>query len=164
MRGINKVILVGTLGADPETRYNAGGGAVTTISMATSKSWKDKTTGDQVEKTEWHRVTFFNRLAEVAGEYLKKGRQVYIEAELSTRKYMDREGIERYATDIIAYEMQMLGGNLEGRERGQAPARSPAPAPAPAQQQRGSHFAGQAVRSPANVPPPSSDFNDDIPF
>ena len=109
-RGVNKVILVGTLGADPETRYTAGGGAITKIRIATNESWTDKQTGQKQERTEWHRVTFFGRLAEIAGEYLKKGRQVYVEGSLRTDKYTDKDGIERYSTDVIANEMQMLGG------------------------------------------------------
>ena len=108
-RGINKVILVGNLGADPETRYSAGGSAITTIRIATSESWKDKQTGEQQERTEWHRVKFFGRLAEIAGEYLRKGSQVYVEGSLRTDKYTDKDGIERYTTDIVANEMQMLG-------------------------------------------------------
>ncbi|AVQ00358.1 single-stranded DNA-binding protein (plasmid) [Ahniella affigens] len=116
-RGINKVILVGNLGADPETRYTQNGGAITTIKVATSESWKDKQTGENQERTEWHRVKFFGRLAEIAGEYLKKGRQVYVEGSLRTDKYTDKEGIERYTTDIIANEMQMLGG-MGGAEGG----------------------------------------------
>lgn len=118
--GINKVILVGNLGADPETRYTSNGSAITTIKIATSESWKDKQTGEAQERTEWHRVKFFGRLAEIAGEYLKKGRQVYIEGSLRTDKYTDKEGIERYTTDVIASEMQMLGGvasNSEGNGR-----------------------------------------------
>lgn len=113
-RGINKVILVGNLGADPEVRYTAGGSAITSIRIATSESWKDKQTGEQQERTEWHRIKFFGRLAEIAGEYLKKGRQVYVEGRLQTDKYTDKDGVERYTTDIIANEMQMLGGNAEG--------------------------------------------------
>ena len=120
-RGINKVILVGNLGADPEIRYTAGGSAVTTIRIATSDSWKDKQTGEQQERTEWHRVKFFGRLAEIAGEYLKKGRQVYVEGSLRTDKYTDREGVERYTTDIIANEMQMLGGGEGGGGGGRPP-------------------------------------------
>ena len=115
-RGVNKVILVGNLGADPETRYTANGGAITTIRIATSESWNDKQTGQKTEKTEWHRIKFFGKLAEIAGEYLKKGRQVYVEGRLETGKYTDKEGIERFTTDIIANEMQMLGG--PGGERG----------------------------------------------
>jgi single-strand DNA-binding protein len=109
-RGINKVILVGNLGNDPEVRYSQGGSAITTVSLATSESWKDKQTGEAQERTEWHRVKFFGRLAEIAGEYLKKGSQVYVEGSLRTDKYTDKNGVERYTTDIIANEMQMLGG------------------------------------------------------
>ena len=113
-RGVNKVILVGNLGADPEMRHTGGGTAVTTFSVATSESWTDKQSGEKVEKTEWHRVKMFGRLAEIAGDYLKKGRQVYIEGSLRTDKYTGKDGIERYSTDIIASEMQMLGGNEGG--------------------------------------------------
>jgi single-strand DNA-binding protein len=109
-RGVNKVILVGNLGADPETRYTANGGAITNIRLATSEAWKDKTSGENQERTEWHRVVLFGKLGEIAGEYLKKGRQVYIEGSLRTNKYTDKEGVERYSTDIVANEMQMLGG------------------------------------------------------
>jgi single-strand DNA-binding protein len=127
-RGINKVILVGNLGNDPEVRYSQSGSAITTISVATSESWKDKD-GNPQERTEWHRVKFFGRLAEIAGEYLKKGRQVYIEGSLRTEKYTDKAGVEKYSTDIIADEMQMLGGNPGmggegGGERAERPARS----------------------------------------
>ena len=117
-RGVNKVILVGNLGADPEVKYTAGGSAVCTLSVATSESWKDKQTGEQQERTEWHRVKMFGRLAEIAGEYLKKGRQVYIEGSIRTDKYTDKEGIQRYSTDIIGNEMQMLGGNEGGGSGG----------------------------------------------
>jgi single-strand DNA-binding protein len=117
-RGVNKVILVGTLGKDPEVRYSQAGAAMTTISVATNESWKDKQTGEKQERTEWHRVKFFNRLAEIAGEYLKKGGQVYIEGSLRTEKYTDKQGVERYSTDIIASEMQMLGGRGEGAGAG----------------------------------------------
>ena len=138
-RGINKVILVGNLGADPESRAMPSGSAVTNIRLATSESWKDKTTGDQQERTEWHNVAFFGRLAEVAAEYLHKGSQVYIEGKIRTRKWQDRDGNDRWSTEIIANEMQMLGGR--------------AGAGAPAQ--------SEAV---AETPQPSSEFNDDIPF
>jgi single-strand DNA-binding protein len=157
-RGINKVILVGNLGADPETRYTPSGTAITSIRIATSESWKDKTSGEQQERTEWHRVKFFGRLAEIAGEYLKKGGQVYIEGKLRTEEY-EKEGVKRWSTDIIADEMQMLGGRGGGaggeagggggerRERG--PARGPQPGPAAAR----------------NVPAPADTFeDDDIPF
>lgn len=109
-RGANKVILVGNLGADPEVRSTTNGTTITTIRIATSESWRDKTTGDTQERTEWHRVKFFGRLAEIAGEYLRKGAQVYIEGSIRTDKYTGQDGIERYTTEIIANEMQMLGG------------------------------------------------------
>lgn len=117
-RGVNKVILVGNLGADPETRYTANGGAITNIRLATSENWKDKQSGENQERTEWHRVVLFGKLGEIAGEYLKKGRQVYIEGSLRTNKYTDKEGVERYTTDIVANEMQMLGGPGGGGESG----------------------------------------------
>jgi single-strand DNA-binding protein len=142
-RGINKVILVGNLGQDPETRYMPSGSAVTNITVATNESWKDKQTGEQKERTEWHRVAMFNRLAEIAAEYLRKGSQVYIEGKLRTRKWQDRDGNDRYTTEIIADEMQMLGGRGGG---GSAPMRSE------------SGSAGQAPQ------PPTDDFDDDIPF
>jgi len=113
-RGINKVILVGNLGADPEVRYTASGTAITSLSVATSESWTDKQSGEKQERTEWHRVKLFGRLAEIAGEYLKKGRQIYIEGSLRTDKYTDKQGVERYSTDIVASEMQMLGGGGGG--------------------------------------------------
>jgi len=115
-RGINKVILVGNLGNDPDVRYSQSGSAITTISVATSDSWTDKN-GEKQERTEWHRVKFFGKLAEIAGEYLKKGRQVYVEGALRTEKYTDKNGVEKYSTDIIANEMQMLGG-VGGGDRG----------------------------------------------
>ena len=107
-RGVNKVILIGNLGQDPEVKYMPNGGAVTNVTVATSESWKDKNTGEQKEKTEWHRVVFFRRLAEVVGEYLKKGSKVYIEGKLQTRKWQDQQGVDRYTTEIVASEMQML--------------------------------------------------------
>lgn len=112
-RGINKVIIVGNLGADPETRYTGSGTAITSLRIATSEQWTDKQSGEKQERTEWHRVKLFGRLAEIAGEYLKKGRQIYIEGSLRTDKYTDKDGVERYSTDIIASEMQMLGGGNE---------------------------------------------------
>ena len=147
-RGINKVILVGNLGADPETRYMPSGGAVTNINIATSKSWKDKSTGDQQERTEWHRVVFFSRLAEIAGEYLRKGSQVYVEGELRTRKWQDRDGNDRWTTEIVADEMQMLGGRP-----GAAPS-----APMPA---RGGAEPAEPAAAAAAA---SNDLDDDIPF
>jgi len=152
-RGINKVILVGNLGADPETRYTPSGMAITSIRVATSESWKDKQTGEQQERTEWHRIKFFGRLAEIAGEYLKKGSQVYVEGKLRTEEY-EKDGVKRYSTDVIADEMQMLGsrtgagggggsggeggysggggggGGYGGERRERGPARGPQPAPA----------------------------------
>lgn len=127
-RGINKVILVGTLGADPDTRYTGGGTAITTLRMATNETWKDKQTGEKQERTEWHRVKLFGKLAEIAGEYLKSGKQVYIEGSLRTDKYTDKDGIERYSTDIIASDMQMLGGQGGGGgEGGERPKRQAGP-------------------------------------
>ncbi len=113
-RGVNKVILVGNLGADPEVKYMPNGNAVANVTLATSETWKDKQSGENKEKTEWHRVVFFRRLAEIAGEYLKKGSQVYIEGKLQTRKWQDKNGNDRYTTEIIANEMQMLGGRGGG--------------------------------------------------
>jgi len=110
-RGINKVIIVGNLGADPETRYTGSGTAITSLRIATSEAWTDKASGEKQERTEWHRVKLFGKLAEIAGEYLKKGRQVYIEGSLRTDKYTDKDGVERFSTDIVANEMQMIGGN-----------------------------------------------------
>lgn len=115
-RGINKVILVGTVGKDPEVRYFQSGDAYCTLSVATSESWKDKQ-GEKQEKTEWHRVKFTRKLAEIVGEYVKKGQQIYIEGKLETQKYTDKQGIERYSTDIVANEMQMLGSKSSGGER-----------------------------------------------
>lgn len=109
-RGVNKVILLGRLGKDPEVRYTQGGSAVTSFSIATSEAWKDKATGEKQERVEWHNIVMFSRLAEIAGQYLKKGSQVYIEGKLQTRKWADKNGIDRYTTEIIAHELQMLGG------------------------------------------------------
>src|SRR5712675_2823852 len=114
MASVNKVILVGNLGRDPETRYNPEGGAITNISIATTDTWKDKASGEKQERTEWHRVVFFSRLAEIAAEYLKKGSQVYIEGSLRTRKWQDKQGTERYSTEIVGNDMQMLGGRGGG--------------------------------------------------
>jgi single-strand DNA-binding protein len=130
MRGVNKVILVGNCGKDPETNYLPSGGAVTNISVATAESWKDKQTGQKQERTEWHNVTFFGRLAEIAGEYLKKGSQVYIEGSLRTDKWRDKNGNDRYTTKVIASEMQMLGsGGGTGTASAQGGESSPQPAP-----------------------------------
>ena len=122
-RGVNKVILVGNLGKDPDMKYTANGAAIANITVATSESWNDKQTGEKQEKTEWHRVVFFRRLAEVVGEYLRKGSQVYIEGRLQTRKWQDQSGQDRYTTEIVADEMQMLGGRGDsgGSSGGGAP-------------------------------------------
>lgn len=144
-RGINKVILVGNVGGDPETRYMPSGSAVTNITIATNETWKDKQTGEKKERTEWHRVALFNRLAEVAAEYLRKGSQVYIEGKLRTRKWQGKDGQDRYTTEIIASEMQMLGGR--GGSGGSA------------------NF-GDDNQGDGNAPPQPGpdDFDDDIPF
>ncbi len=113
-RGVNKVILIGNLGKDPETRYLPSGGAVANVTLATSESWKDKTSGESKERTEWHNVVFYSKLAEIVGQYLKKGSQVYVEGSIRTRKWQDKEGHDRYTTEIIADEMQMLGGRPGG--------------------------------------------------
>src|SRR5947208_4491850 len=118
MASVNKVIIVGNLGADPETRYTPGGDAVTNIRVATTERWKDKASGEMKEATEWHRIAFFGRLAEVAGEYLKKGSQVYVEGALRTRKWQDKEGQERYTTEIVAERMQMLGSRQGSGDAG----------------------------------------------
>ena len=124
MRGVNKVILLGNLGNDPETRFTQGGSTVASVSVATSESWKGKQTGQKQERTEWHRVVFFNRLAEIAGEYLRKGSRVYIEGQLRTRKWQDQSGQDRYTTEIVAKEMKMLGDRSQSSE----PPVEPAPA------------------------------------
>jgi len=148
-RGVNKVILVGNLGNDPETKYMPSGDAVTNLSVATSESWKDKQSGEQKDRTEWHRVAMFGRLAESAAEYLRKGSQVYIEGKIRTRKWQDQQGNDKYTTEIIANEMQMLGG----RSGAGAPAMSGSSGPPPAPPQQGGGGSGG-----------SSDFDDDIPF
>jgi len=146
-RGVNKVILIGRLGQDPEVKYMPSGGAVANISLATSEQWKDKNTGQQQEKTEWHKVVFFNRLGEIAGEYLRKGSNVYIEGSLRTRKWQAQDGTDRYSTEIVASEMQMLDGK---------PAES-APAAKPNQ------YAEATGRAPQSPPAGFDDF-DDIPY
>jgi single-strand DNA-binding protein len=159
-RGINKVILVGNLGQDPEVRYSASGAAVATISIATSEQWTDKQSGQKQERTEWHRVVMFNRLGEIAGEYLKKGSQVYIEGKLQTRKWQDQNGQDRYTTEIVANEMQMLGGRGGASDYNQGSAPAPQRA-APRQQQ------GGGGNAPAPAPAGGdnfNDFDDDIPF
>jgi single-strand DNA-binding protein len=170
MASVNKVILIGNLGRDPEVRYTANGAAICNAAIATSRSWKDKTSGERVEETEWHRVVFYDRLAEIAGEYLKKGKSVYIEGRLKTRKWTDKDGVERYTTEVIAQEMTMLGGReggmgggagagmgddaggMGGGGGGMGGARSaPAPRPAPSK---------PAAKSSTGF----DDMDDDIPF
>jgi single-strand DNA-binding protein len=151
-RGVNKAILIGNLGNDPDMRYTAGGAAVANVSIATAESWRDKESGEQQERTEWHRVVFFGRLAEIVGEYLRKGSQIYVEGRLQTRKWTDKEGQDRYTTEIVANEMQMLGGKGGGSASyDSAPKSQPSNAPEP-----------QAA--PAASAAPADDFDDDIPF
>jgi single-strand DNA-binding protein len=169
MASVNKVILIGNLGRDPEVRYTPSGSAVCNVSLATTRNWKNRDSGDKVEETEWHRVVFYDRLAEIAGEYLKKGRPVYVEGRLKTRKWQDKEGRDTYTTEVIAEQMQLLGGRESGGmgggggddDGGYAPrepeARAPRAAPAPRQ-------------APAPRPAPQrsatgfDDMDDDIPF
>ena len=149
-RGVNKAIIVGNLGRDPEIRYAASGAAIANVSIATTDSWKDKQTGENTDKTEWHRVVFFGRLAEIVGEYLKKGSQVYVEGRLQTRKWQDQNGQDRYSTEIVANEMQMLGG------------RGPGGATADNFDQTPRAAKGGDSTAAADVP--TTDFDDDIPF
>lgn len=163
MASVNKVILIGNLGRDPEVRYTPSGAAVCNMSLATTRNWKDKNSGERVEETEWHRVVLYDRLAEIAGEYLKKGRQVYVEGRLKTRKWTDKDGVEKYTTEIVATEMTLLGtrdgmgggGEAMGDDDGGSRPVPARPAPAP--------------RAPAPRPAPKSatgfdDMDDDIPF
>jgi single-strand DNA-binding protein len=147
-RGVNKVILVGNLGRDPEVRYMPSGNAVANVTLATTESWKDKQTGEKQERTEWHNIVFYSRLAEIAGEYLKKGSQIYIEGSLRTRKWQDKSGNDRYTTEIIASDMQMLGGRGSGGSTG--------------------YSTGEAASRPAEPATATGaaapDFDDDIPF
>jgi len=163
-RGINKVIIVGNLGGDPETRYMPSGSAVTNLTVATNESWKDKQTGEQKDRTEWHKVAMFNRLAEVAAEYLSKGSQVYIEGKLRTRKWQDKNGQDRWTTEIVADEMQMLGGR--GGGGGSAPMNSSSDS-APTHSSSDSaptHSSSDSAPSSAPPKPGPDDFDDDIPF
>lgn len=173
-RGVNKVILIGNLGNDPEIRYLPQGGAVANLTIATSESWTDKATNERKEATEWHRLVIYGRLAEVAGEYLRKGSKIYVEGKLKTRKWEDQQGVERYTTEIVVNEMQMLDGRTEGQ--GAAPAQAPrAAAPqAPAQRPAGGAPQGGHQQRPAqggfNQAAPqqggfdTSDLDSDIPF
>lgn len=186
-KGINKVIVLGNLGQDPETRYMPNGNAVTNISIATSETWQDKQSGQTQERTEWHRVVFFNRLAEIAGEYLRKGSKVYVEGSLRTNKWQDQNGNDRYTTEIIASEMQMLdsrGDNQQsgmnngmggyeqmpeagGRPPQQSAPRQPqqqAPGGAPQYSQPAQQHPQQSPQQPSAPSPASSEFEDDIPF
>ena len=158
-RGINKVIIVGNLGGDPETRYMPSGSAVTNFTVATNESWKDKQTGEQKDRTEWHKVAMFGRLAEIAAEYLRKGSQVYIEGKLRTRKWQGKDGQDRYTTEIIADEMQMLGG------RGGAGGGGSFGGGGGGQQGGGQQGGGQQGGGESAPPQPGpDDFDDDIPF
>ncbi|MEK6731727.1 MAG: single-stranded DNA-binding protein [Pseudomonadota bacterium] len=147
-RGVNKVIIVGNLGADPEVRYMPSGGAVTNISVATSDGWKDKESGEKKERTEWHRIVFFNRLAEIAGEYLKKGSKVFVEGALRTRKWQDKSGQDRYTTEIVGNEMQMLDSKGSSGQSFSPSETTTAAAP----------------QTTAPAPAMSEEFDDDIPF
>ncbi len=167
MAGVNKVIIVGNLGNDPEVRYSNNGAAIANISVATSDSWKDKNTGEKQERTEWHRIVMFNRLGEIAGEYLKKGSKVYIEGKLQTRKWQDQQGQDRYTTEIVADQMQMLDSRGAGMGQGGGGGYQP-------QQQNQNQFGGgqqqqygggqQQQQRPQSAPQPANDFDDDIPF
>jgi single-strand DNA-binding protein len=162
MASVNKVIIIGNLGRDPEVRYNPSGVAWCTVSLATTRTWKDKTSGEKVEETEWHRVVFNDRLAEVAGEYLKKGRSVYVEGRLKTRKWTDKDGVEKYTTEIHAYEMQMLGGR-EGMGGGED--RGAERSEDRGEQQRSAPASRPAASKPAGKSATGfDDMDDDIPF
>jgi single-strand DNA-binding protein len=161
-RGINKVIIVGNVGQDPETRYMPSGSAVTNFTVATNESWKDKQTGEQKDRTEWHRVAMFNRLAEIAAEYLRKGSQVYIEGKLRTRKWQGQDGQDRYTTEIIADEMQMLGGRGGGAGGGSFGGGGGQQGGG--QQGGGQQGGGQQGGGSAPPQPGPDDFDDDIPF
>ena len=180
-RGINKVIIVGNCGQDPETRYLPSGGAVTNMSLATSEAWKDKNTGEQQERTEWHKVVFFNRLGEIAGEYLKKGSKVYVEGSLRTRKWQGQDGSDRYTTEIVASEMQMLdsrGGQEGGGGGGGGGYQQNRPQQNQGQQNQGQQNQGQQNQGQQNqgqqqqqnqapkqqAPQGMDSFDDDIPF
>ena len=172
MASVNKVIIIGNLGRDPEVRYAASGAAICNVAIATSRSWKDKTSGERQEETEWHRVVFYDRLAEIAGEYLKKGKSVYVEGRLKTRKWTDKDGAEKYTTEIIAQEMTMLGG----REDGAGPRGGAGGEEGGYGEQQGRSEAPRRAAPPARTPAPAprapaaksstgfDDMDDDIPF
>ena len=173
MASVNKVILLGNLGRDPETRYTTGGDAVTNLRIATTETWKDKS-GEKQEKTEWHSVVLFGRQAEIAGEYLKKGRSVYIEGRLQTRKYTDKEGVEKYSTEIVGDRMQLLGGGRDAGGGGGGDAEFASSGPSTTSGRResgggggggsGGGGAGGASRGGASTKKTTDDFDDDIPF
>ena len=177
MAGVNKVIIVGNLGNDPEVRYAQSGSAIANISVATSDSWKDKNTGEKQERTEWHRIVMFNRLGEIAGEYLKKGSKVYIEGKLQTRKWQDQSGQDRYSTEIVADQMQMLdsrGGGMGGGQSGDygGGQQNQGGGMGGGQQQYGGQpsqsggqqYGGGQPQQQQQSPAPATDFDDDIPF
>lgn len=164
-RGINKVILVGNLGQDPEVRYAPSGSAVANLNVATSESWKDRESGQTQERTEWHRVVIFGKLAEIAGEYLRKGSKVYLEGKLQTRKWQDREGVDRYTTEVVIDmkgTMQMLDGAQGGQQGGGRP--SGGQGQGNPQGNAYSQASGGRAAPPQQTPPPADDFDDDIPF
>ncbi|MBK8960021.1 MAG: single-stranded DNA-binding protein [Proteobacteria bacterium] len=161
-RGLNKVMLIGNLGADPEVRYTAGGSAVANVRLATADTWRDKDSGETQERTEWHRVVFFNRLAEIVEQYVKKGSQIYVEGRIQTRKWQDKDGNEKFSTEIVASDMQMLGGRSGGGGGG----------PAAGGERGGSSYGGgsgggggsRGDSAPRGQAEPPMDFDDDIPF
>ena len=160
MASVNKVILMGNLGRDPEVRYSPDGAAVCNVSIATTSSWKDKTSGERREETEWHRVVFYNRLAEIAGEYLKKGRPVYVEGRIKTRKWQNKEGVDQFTTEVVADNMQLLGGREAGEGGAAAGGEGGSGAPRPAARAQQAARPAAPVAGGANL----SDMDDDIPF
>jgi single-strand DNA-binding protein len=163
MASVNKVILIGNLGRDPETRYTTGGDAVTNLRIATTETWKDKS-GEKQEKTEWHTVVLFGRQAEVAAEYLKKGRPVYIEGRLQTRKYTDKEGVEKYSTEVVGDRMQLLGGREGGGGSGGDVEFSPGGGSSSGGAPKGGGGGGGGGAKSSSAKPKTDDFDDDIPF
>ena len=159
-KGVNKAIILGSLGNDPEMRYTADGKAIANLSVATNEQWKDKQTGEKKEKTEWHRVSAFGRLAEIMGEYLKKGSQVYIEGKIQTRKWQDQDGKDRYTTEIVAHEMQMVGGRSGAPQDGSQGAPQQQAAPQQQQQATPPQQAAPQQQGGSNF----DDFDGDIPF
>lgn len=166
-RGVNKVILIGNLGNDPEVKYLPTGGAVANFTIATSESWTDKATNEKKEQTEWHRIVIYQRLAEIAGEYLRKGSKVYLEGKLKTRKWQDQQGVERYTTEIVCNELQVLDGkadNHQGAAPTQQPQQRPAQQPAGYQGQMPQHPQGNHQQSPQHCGFGPQDFDDQMPF